>query len=81
VRAGVHIGEVEVRPDDVLGLPVSITKRICDLAGPGQLFVSEAVKGLLVGSGITLTENGTRALKGVPGEWRLFAVGGSGLTY
>ena len=76
VRAGVHIGEVEVRPDDVVGLAVSIAKRICDLAGPGQVFVSEAVKGLLVGSGITLTEEGTHVLKGVPDEWRLFAVEG-----
>jgi class 3 adenylate cyclase len=76
VRAGVHIGEVEVRPDDVVGLAVSIAKRICDLAGPGQVFVSEAVKGMLVGSGITLTEKGTQVLKGVPEEWRLFAVEG-----
>lgn len=76
VRAGVHIGEVEVRPDDVVGLPVSIAKRICDLAGPGQVLVSEVVKGLLVGSGITLTEEGTHVLKGVPDAWRLFAVEG-----
>ena len=41
VRVGVHTGEIEVRPDDVLGLPVSIAKRICDLDGPGQVFVSE----------------------------------------
>jgi class 3 adenylate cyclase len=74
VRAGVHIGEVEVRPDDVVGLPVSIAKRICDLAGPGQVFVSEAVKGLLVGSGIALSEQGTHVMKGVPDEWRLFVV-------
>lgn len=74
VRAGVHVGEVEIRPDDVVGLAVSIAKRICDLAGPGQVFVSEPVKGLLVGSGITLTEEGTHVLKGVPDEWELFAI-------
>jgi class 3 adenylate cyclase len=74
VRAGVHTGEVEVRPDDVVGLAVSIAKRICDLAGPGEVFVSEAVKGLIVGSGIALSEQGTHVLKGVPETWRLFAV-------
>ncbi len=74
VRVGIHIGEVEIRPDDVVGLPVSIAKRICDLAAPGQVLVSETVKGLLTGSGITLSEGGTHVLKGVPDEWRLFAV-------
>ncbi len=76
VRAGVHVGEVEVRPDDVVGLAVSISKRICDLAGPGQVLVSEVVNGLLVGSDIAMSEQGTYGLKGVPSEWRLFAVGG-----
>jgi class 3 adenylate cyclase/pimeloyl-ACP methyl ester carboxylesterase len=76
VRAGVHIGEVEVRPDDVVGLAVSIAKRICDLAGPGQVFVSEVVRLHLAGSGIATSEQGTHELKGVPGDWRLFAAGG-----
>jgi len=75
VRAGVHAGEVEVRPDDVVGLAVSIAKRICDIAGPGQVLVSEAIKPQLVGSGIVVSEHGTHVLKGVPDEWRLFAVG------
>jgi class 3 adenylate cyclase len=76
VRAGVHLGEVEIRPDDVVGLTVSITKRICDLAGPAEVFVSEAVKALLVGSGIATSEHGTYVLKGVPDEWRLYAIEG-----
>jgi class 3 adenylate cyclase len=76
VRAGVHLGEVEVRPDDVVGLTVSITKRICDLAGPADVFVSEAVKALLVGSGIATSDQGTYVLKGVPDEWRLYAIEG-----
>jgi class 3 adenylate cyclase/pimeloyl-ACP methyl ester carboxylesterase len=76
VRAGVHTGEVEVRPDDVVGLAVTIAKRICDLSEPRQVLVSETVKGHLVGSGIALTEHGTHVLKGVPDEWRLFAVKG-----
>lgn len=76
VRAGVHAGEVEVRPDDVVGLTVSIAKRVCDLAGPGQVFVSETVKGLLVGSEIPTSDRGVHVLKGVPDRWRLFAVEG-----
>jgi len=76
VRAGVHVGEVEVRPDDVIGLTVTIAKRICDLAGPSDVFVSEAVKLQLAGSGIAVSDEGLRALKGVPDEWRLFAVRG-----
>lgn len=74
VRAGVHTGEVEVRPDDVVGLTVAIAKRVCDLAGPGQVLVSEVVKGVLVGSGISTSDYGTHTLKGVPEQWRLFAV-------
>ena len=74
VRAGIHNGEVEVRPEDVVGLAVTIAKRICDLAGPGEVLVSEAVKLHLVGSDIKVSEHGTHALKGVPEEWRLFAV-------
>jgi class 3 adenylate cyclase len=75
VRAGVHTGDVEVRPDDVVGLAVTIAKRICDLAGPGKLLVSETVKIHVVGSGIAVSEQGTHVLKGVPDEWRLFAIG------
>lgn len=74
VRAAVHNGEVEVRPDDVIGLAVAISKRICDLAGPGDVLVSEAVKLHLVGSDIAVSEYGTHVLKGVPDQWRLFAV-------
>lgn len=76
VRAGVHTGEVELRPDDVVGLTVSIAKRVCDLAGPREVFVSEVVKLQLVGSGIACSDRGVHVLKGVPDEWRLFAVQG-----
>jgi class 3 adenylate cyclase len=76
VRAGIHVGEVEVRPDDVVGLPVSIAKRICDLGGPGEVFVSSGVRELLIGSGVEWSDRGEHELKGVPGTWRLFAVRG-----
>jgi class 3 adenylate cyclase len=74
VRAGVHTGEVEIRPDDVIGLAVTIAKRVCDLADSGQVLVSETVKGLIVASHIALSDSGIHVLKGVPDEWRLFAV-------
>jgi class 3 adenylate cyclase len=74
LRAGVHTGEVEIRGDDLGGLAVSIAKRVCDLAGPGQLLVSETVRGHMVGAGITFDDRGEHELKGVPGTWRLYAV-------
>jgi class 3 adenylate cyclase len=76
LRAGVHTGEVEVRGDDIAGLAVTIAKRVCDLAGPGQVLVSETVRINMVGAGITLGDQGERTLKGVPGSWRLFSVEG-----
>ena len=74
VRAAVHTGDVEFQPGDVVGLAVGIAKRICDLAGPGEVLVSEAVKILVVGSGIAMSEQGTHILKGLPDTWRLFTV-------
>jgi class 3 adenylate cyclase len=76
LRAGVHSGDVEVRGDDIAGLAVSIAKRVCDLAGPGQVLVSETVPSHLVGSGIEFADRGEHELKGVPGTWRLFSVEG-----
>jgi len=64
VRAGVHSGEVEFRPDNVVRLAVSIAKRICDLADPGSGARSETVKGLIVDSGIAMSEQGTQCPQG-----------------
>jgi class 3 adenylate cyclase len=74
LRAGVHTGEVEVRGDDIAGLAVTIAKRVCDLAGPGQVLVTRTITDHVVGSGIKVEERGEHKLKGVPGRWRLFAV-------
>jgi class 3 adenylate cyclase len=74
LRAGVHTGEVEVRGDDIAGLAVTIAKRVCDLAGTGQVLVSHTAAGVVAGSGIKLTDRGEPDLKGVPGTWRLFSV-------
>jgi class 3 adenylate cyclase len=75
LRAGLHTGEVEVRGDDIAGLAVTIAKRICDLAAPGQVLVSETVRASMVGAGIEFNDQGEHHLKGVPGSWRLHAVG------
>ena len=74
LRAGVHTGEVEIRGDDLGGLAVSIAKRVCDLAAPGQVLVSETVRINMVGAGITFEDQGEHQLKGVPGSWRLHAL-------
>jgi class 3 adenylate cyclase len=76
LRAGVHTGEVEVRGDDIAGLAVTIAKRVCDLAGPSQVLVSEMVRGMMVGTGTQFRDKGERQLKGVPGTWRVFSVDG-----
>ena len=74
IRAGIHVGEIEVLPDDVAGIAVHIGARVSALAGPGEVLVSSTIKDLVVGSGLAFEDRGTHILKGVPGEWRLFAV-------
>ena len=74
LRAGLHTGESEVIGDDVGGLAVHIGARVSQAAGPGEVLVSSTVKDLVVGSGLEFDDRGTRELRGVPGEWRLFAV-------
>jgi class 3 adenylate cyclase len=74
VRAGLHTGEVEVRGEDVGGIAVHIAARVQAAAEPGEVLVSRTVSDLVVGSGIGFVDRGTHALKGVTGEWQLFAV-------
>jgi class 3 adenylate cyclase len=74
VRAGVHTGDIEVRPDDIHGLAVNIARRACDRAGSGQVFVTEVVRLQLTGSNLTFTEQRSRSLRGVPGTWKVWAV-------
>jgi class 3 adenylate cyclase len=76
IRAGVHTGEIEVRGTDVAGIAVHIASRVASCAQPGQVLVSHAVPPLVVGAGIEFAEVGQRDLKGVPGDWTLFAVTG-----
>jgi class 3 adenylate cyclase len=74
LRAGVHTGEVERMGDDVGGLAVHLGARVGALAGAGEVLASQTVKDLVVGSGIEFEERGEHTLKGVPGEWRIYAV-------
>ena len=74
VRAGLHTGECEVVGDKLAGIAVHIGARVAALAGPGEVLVSSTVKDLVAGSGLEFEDRGTHTLKGVPGEWRLYAV-------
>jgi hypothetical protein len=74
VRAGLHTGECEVRGDDIGGIGVHIGARVSALAGPNDVLVSSTLRDLVIGSGLEFEERGSYELKGVPGEWRLFAV-------
>jgi pimeloyl-ACP methyl ester carboxylesterase len=74
LRAGLHTGECELIGDDIGGMAVNIGARIGALARADEVVVSSTVKDLVVGSGISFSDRGTSELKGVPGEWRLFAV-------
>jgi class 3 adenylate cyclase/pimeloyl-ACP methyl ester carboxylesterase len=74
IRAGLHTGECERIDDKVGGIAVNIGARVASQAGAGEVLVSSTVRDLVAGSGIEFRERGTAELKGVPGEWRLFAV-------
>ena len=74
VRAGLHTGECEREAGKLAGIAVHIGARIAALAEPGEVLVSRTVKDLVAGSGIEFDDRGDQELKGVPGEWRLYAV-------
>jgi class 3 adenylate cyclase len=74
VRAGLHTGECELHDGKVAGIAVSLGARVSAEAAPGEVLVSSTVKDLVAGSGIEFEDRGLRELKGVPGEWRLYAV-------
>ena len=74
VRAGLHTGECEVRGDDIGGIAVHIGARVSALAGPNEVLVSSTLRDLVIGSGLEFDDRGAHALKGVPGDWHLFAV-------
>jgi class 3 adenylate cyclase len=74
VRAGLHTGECELLDGKVAGIAVHTGARVAAEAQPGEVLVSSTVKDLVAGSGLVFQDRGAHELKGVPGEWRLFAV-------
>jgi class 3 adenylate cyclase len=74
IRAGLHTGEVEVMGSDIAGIAVNIGARVGAAARPGEVLVSRTVTDLVAGSGIGFADRGVHDLKGVPGEWQLYAV-------
>jgi class 3 adenylate cyclase len=74
VRAGLHTGEVELAGEAVRGIAVHTGARVAGEAGPGEVLVSQTVKDLVAGSGIEFQDRGSHELKGIPGDWRLYAV-------
>ena len=77
IRAGLHAGECELLDDKVTGIAVSLGARVASQAAPGEILVSSTVRDLVAGSGIEFEDRGVAELKGVPGEWRLYAVASS----
>ena len=74
IRAGLHTGECERVDGKLGGIAIPTGARIAALAEPGEVLVSSTVKDLVAGSGIQFEDRGAHELRGVPGEWRLFAV-------
>ena len=75
IRAGLHTGECELMNGDIGGIAVHTGARVSSKAGPGEVLVSSTVKDLVAGSGFEFEDRGSHELKGVPGEWHLYAVG------
>jgi class 3 adenylate cyclase len=74
LRAGLHTGEIELRPSDVTGIAVHMASRIAALAGPNEILVSRTVVDLTAGSGLRFQPRGEHELKGLPGRWPTFAL-------
>ncbi len=74
IRAGVHAGECQMIDGKASGIGVAIGARVCATARPSEILLSQTVKDIIAGSGLTLEDRGSHELKGVPGAWHLYAV-------
>jgi pimeloyl-ACP methyl ester carboxylesterase len=74
IRFGLHTGELELTGSDIRGIAVHTGARVAAKAGPGEVLASSTVRDLVAGSGLEFEDRGSHELKGVPGEWRLYAV-------
>ena len=74
IRAGLHVGEAEAADQKIGGIAVHIANRVMSAAGPDEILVSGTLRDLVAGSGLEFSDRGLRELKGVPGEWHLWAL-------
>jgi pimeloyl-ACP methyl ester carboxylesterase len=74
IRFGLHTGELEMVGTEIRGIAVHTGARVAALAGAGEVLASSTVRDLVAGSGLEFEDRGAHELKGVPGEWRLYAV-------
>jgi class 3 adenylate cyclase len=74
VRIGLHTGECELVDGKMVGIAVHTGARVAANAQAGEVLVSSTVRDLVAGSGLTFEDRGSHELKGIPGEWRLYAV-------
>ena len=77
IRFGLHTGELELAGSEIRGIAVHTGARVAAKAGPGEVLASSTVKDLVAGSGLEFEDRGSHELKGVPGEWRRYAVAGA----
>ncbi len=73
IRAGLHVGEVEIRGDDIGGIAVHTAARVLEEAGPGEVLVSRTLTDLVAGSDLRFEDRGEHKLTGLPQAWQLFA--------
>jgi class 3 adenylate cyclase len=73
-RAGLHSGECILKDKDVQGIAVHIASRVSERAGESEVLVSGTVRDLSIGSDIQFADRGAHPLKGLEGEWRMYAV-------
>jgi TolB-like protein/class 3 adenylate cyclase/lipoprotein NlpI len=76
IRCGLHMGEIQHEKDDIGGVAVNIGARVVVLAKPGEILVSSTVRDAETGSDFAFEDRGRHPLKGVPGQWRLYALAG-----
>jgi len=74
LKVGLHSGEIELISDDIGGIAVHVAARVAALAGADEVLATSTVKDLVSGSGLRFSHRGSQSLKGVPGEWSIFAV-------
>jgi len=72
VRIGAHVGDIDLRGDDVSGLAVNIASRVMSRGGTGEIIVTGSVVAAVAGEAMTFVPLGPHDLRGVPGAWQLF---------